>query len=226
MLAAGGCDNVPDFGSRERWYRSLLWCVLPCPPLHSKSGSFCCCCGSAVRVLMQRMDTVGVVGREEEYPMYKFTKTSQWFLLNRNHAELAARHADDWLLNTSDEWYLGTLLNTFDLGNETTCDWQGPTYTNWTADSWHPTAYHSMDSDLLRRMRLGSIFDVDCNWEDALAQAEEPGRFIDVRKWDWRTDAPAFRPMNNTCPLFARKIVKDAQPSFMATLWPEAAGGQ
>ena len=61
------------------------------------------------------------------------TKTSQWFLLNRKHADLAVEHGDDGLLGMPDEFYLGTLLNSHQLHNETTCDWQ--VRRHWTAPS-------------------------------------------------------------------------------------------
>ena len=62
--------------------------------------------------------------REGHDWLANITKTSQWFLLNRKHAELAVAHGDEGLLGLPDEFYLGTLLNSHRLHNETTCDWQ------------------------------------------------------------------------------------------------------
>ena len=149
------------------------------------------------------------------------TKTSQWFLLNRAHALLASKHAEDRLLGLGDEWYIGTLLRTYGLQNETTCDWQGPTFANWTEGAGHPETYHDMSRDLLRRMRLSSMHAaVECKWQDALSQAADPARFFNTSNWEWRGHAPAFQPMHSTCPLFARKLAPEAQSSFMDALWP------
>jgi len=151
----------------------------------------------------------------------KWSKTSQWFLLNRKHAELATAHDEDWLLGTWDEWYIGTLLASFNVTSETTCDWQGPTYVNWTTGQ-HPLSYEAVDGELLHRMRLSSIFaDVHCDWRAALSQANDPGRFVDLRTWDWKGRAPAYVPMNDTCPLFTRKMLPKAQASYTAALWPK-----
>ena len=154
----------------------------------------------------------------------KWRKTSQWFLLNRKHAELATAHDDDWLLGNVDEWYIGTLLASFNVTSETTCDWQGPTYVNWTTgELQHPTSYKAVDGELLHRMRLSSIFaDVHCDWRAALSQANAPGRFVNLKTWDWQGRAPAYIPMNGTCPLFTRKMLPEAQASYTAALWPRS----
>ncbi len=150
----------------------------------------------------------------------RWSKASQWFLLNRKHAELAAASDHDWLLATWDEWYIITLLASFNASRETTCDWQGPTYVNWTWGE-HPENYAAVDGEQLHRMRLSSIFaGVRCDWRAALSQAADPGRFVDLRTWDWKGRAPALVPMNSTCPLFARKMMPKAQASYMAALWP------
>lgn len=135
-------------------------------------------------------------GWEEEYPAYKNFKTANWCLLNRAHAELAGEHGDDWLLKYKDEWYLGTLLNTFNLQNETTCSWQGPTYANWTDALWaHPTTYRAASSDLLRRMREGSVFaDVRCDWQAAMSQAADQGRFVGAEPIDELQQPPRSTP--------------------------------
>ena len=134
------------------------------------------------------------------------------------------QHGDDSLLNLPDEWYLATLLRTFNKQNETTCDWQGATFTNWTlADDKHPLTYRAVDADQLRGMRLGSSDGAACDWEGALAQAADPGRFVRVTVWDLQEAPAAFEPMNATCPLFARKLAPEGQASHMAALWPEPA---
>ena len=161
---------------------------------------------------------------EEDYPDYNYTKSGQWFLLNRAHAELAIQHADDTLLSMPDEWYLATLLKTYHRQNETTCDWQGPTYTNWSlADSDHPFTYRAVDAEQLRRMRLGSTVAAKCDWEAALAQAASPGHFVDITTWDVHEEPTAFVPMHATCPLFVRKLAPEAQAGHMAALWPVPA---
>ena len=131
--------------------------------------------------------------------------------------------SSDTILNLPDEWYMATLLKTYHRQNETTCDWQGPTYTNWSGGIDHPVTYRSQDADQLRRMRLGSTTGVDCDWEAALAQAASPGRFVDVMTWDLHDEPAAFVPMDAHCPLFARKLAPEAQASHMAALWPEPA---
>ena len=139
---------------------------------------------------------------EEDYPQYNYGKSGQWFLLNRAHAELAIQHADDALLSMPDEWYLATLLKTYHRKDETTCDWQGPTYTNWTVgDTDHPLTYRAVDADQLRRMRLGSTVAAECDWEAALAQAASPGRFVDITTWEVHEEPAAFVPMDTFVPM-------------------------
>ena len=130
-----------------------------------------------------------------------WVKTSQWFLMNGKHAELTDKHLDDSLLSCAHEWYIGSLLKTDNLENETTCDWQGPTNTNWTLDGDHPATYHSFDSDLLHRIRLSSVFaDVKCDWQSALDQAVDPAYYLSLETWKRQGQAPAFQPINSTCP--------------------------
>ena len=160
---------------------------------------------------------------EEEYPDYEYGKSSQWFLVNRAHAELASQHADDTILNLPDEWYMATLLKTYHRQNETTCDWQGPTFTNWSGGIDHPFTYRAVDAGQLRDMRLGSTRAAECDWQAALAQAGDPGRFVDIITWHLHEEPAAFEPMDATCPLFARKLAPEAQASHMAVLWPEPA---
>ena len=158
---------------------------------------------------------------EEEYPPYVWVKTSQWFLINRKHAELTNKHMDDRLLSWADEWYIGSLLKTYNLSHETNCDWQGPTYTNWSLGGDHPATYHSFDSDLLHRMRLSSVFaDVKCEWQSALDQAVDPAHYLSLETWEHQGDVPGYQPMNSTCPLFARKLAPEVLDSFMMALWP------
>lgn len=178
--------------------------------------------GSALHADPQR----GRRGRvdDEGYLPYLMTKTSTWFLITRAHAELASTHVDDHILGLPDELYMGTLLKTYGLQNETTCDWMGPTYTNWTWGGWHPITYTEFDGDVLRRMRVASVFaDVDCDWQAALDQAEDPGHFFSLSTNQWMGSAPEFRPMHGSCPLFARKLAVSARAGFMAALWPAFA---
>ncbi|KAK9834873.1 hypothetical protein WJX81_005657 [Elliptochloris bilobata] len=161
------------------------------------------------------------VRRRLDEEAVSWVKSATWAVLNRKHAEIVSRTHDDFLLSLPDEWYLSTVLYTHNLQNETTCDWQGPTYQEWTAaDTDHSVTYHSVTLDMLRRMRLGSSYvGVVCDWEAAISQAADPGRFGDTRMQKWRGEARAFQAMNDTCPLFMRKLAPDGQASFMAALW-------
>ncbi|KAK9840605.1 hypothetical protein WJX81_004089 [Elliptochloris bilobata] len=124
-----GCDVAPASGDREVEYRRLKEDDAEDPEASD----------AAMHVV------------EEAHAAYHVTKTSQWFLLSR-------AHADEQLLGQLDEFHLGTLLDSHRLQNETTCDWQGPTCVNWTIPGDHPHTYHTFDAGLLRRMRRSSIF--------------------------------------------------------------------
>ncbi|KAK9834890.1 hypothetical protein WJX81_006802 [Elliptochloris bilobata] len=161
---------------------------------------------------------------EHEWQMWK---SHQWWLLTRPHAHLASLHPHTDLLELPDELYIPTLLRTHGRANETTCDWQGPTYGNWTyqADDpeswgWHPATYHSLDAGQLARMRQSTPrWDVACDWAGALAAV--PGRFMSLAHWEWGEVPPEFTPMPPSCPLLARKFAPEATDSMMAALWPQ-----
>ena len=97
-----------------------------------------------------------------------------------------------------------------EVASEQSCEWQGPTYVNWTEPiGYHPETYHDFGAGLLRRMRQSSIFaTVICDWQYALAQAEHSGRFVDVgapptvivtRDWQLAVCAWAGRALGALC---------------------------
>jgi len=79
-------------------------------------------------------------------------KSQQWYILNRDHAELALKdnHIKEvfkrycWSYGkhicVSDEHYFPTLLASYGLDDETDCLGEG-TWTNWTAFGWHPKTF-------------------------------------------------------------------------------------
>ncbi|KAK9834887.1 hypothetical protein WJX81_006504 [Elliptochloris bilobata] len=80
------------------------------------------------------------LAEDEEHMEWHEVTSGQWVLLNRAHALAVDRHPQNRLLWLRDESYLATLLHTLGLENETTCDWQGPTYAEW----WPPGDYHPL----------------------------------------------------------------------------------
>lgn len=162
-------------------------------------------------------------------PAWEVWKTATWFVLTRVHAHLVLAHPHKFLLEIADEYYISTLLRTLDRANETTCDWAGPTYTNWTdptdpdmEGASHPRTFHALDSSLLDRMRRSSSFrDVSCDWRAAVDTAAM--QFSSLREWAVEAWPPDYLPMPETCPLIARKFAADATESVIASLWPRAA---
>ncbi len=150
-------------------------------------------------------------------------------MLTRPHAHLASAHPNTDLLALKDENYVPTLLRTHGRQNETSCDWQGLTYANWSrqpddpeAWGWHPATYRSLNASLLERMRRYSAhWDVECDWRSALAA--RPGRFLSLSDWSWGEEPPEFVPLPDRCPLLARKFSADATADVMALLWPAGA---
>ena len=156
---------------------------------------------------------------EEMEPLrWSWAKTSTWVVLNRKHAKIVSDYPQDGLLRMTDEYFLATLLHTLGLENETTCDWQGPTFTSWRTGSSHPLAFAEINSTIFESARLGSAYhEVGCQWSAALASAG--GQFGKVDQAAWGVVFP-YPEMADTCPLFIRKVHRTAVPDLVSLLWP------
>lgn len=78
-------------------------------------------------------------------PAWREAKSAQWVLLTQKHAAIVNENPRDSLLWMKDEVYVASLLHTLRLENETTCEWQGPTYAEWlNAGDYHPVAYEQV----------------------------------------------------------------------------------
>lgn len=152
---------------------------------------------------------------------WRWAKSSTWVVLNRKHAHIVNNYPQVQLLGLTDEYYLATLLRTLGLENETTCDWQGPTFTEWRSGASHPLAYTEMNSTVLEHARTGSAYrDVECRWSVALALAG--GQFGKVEQAVWDSVLP-YEQMADTCPLFIRKVDRKAVSDFVSLLWPSTS---
>ena len=148
---------------------------------------------------------------------WHWAKSATWMVLNRKHAQIVSSYPQDVLLELSDEYYVATLLHTLNLENETTCDWQGPTYTKWIRGDSHPVAYRDMNATVLEEIRTTpSHHEVECRWGAALATVG--GQFGTVGH-AWESLEPHTQ-LADTCPLFVRKVVPAAIPDFVSLLWP------
>ena len=82
---------------------------------------------------------------EDTRPEWRKVKSAQWVLLMRRHAAIVSENPRDSLLWMKDEVYVASLLHTLGLENETTCEWQGPTYAEWlNPGDYHPAAFEQV----------------------------------------------------------------------------------
>ncbi len=207
---------MPEFGTQQVPQRRL---GCGAPPPGSERGAPAGRAGAEARA--RRREAAAE-------PDWEVWKTATWFLLTRPHAHLVAAYPHKFLLGIADEYYISTLLRTLGRAGETTCDWAGPTYTNWTDPvdpdmdgQSHPRTFHALDGGLLQRMRRSSSFrGVACDWAAGAAAVE--WQFSSLLEWTVDAWPPDYAAMPETCPLLARKFAADATPSVIAALWPEA----
>ncbi|KAK9907312.1 hypothetical protein WJX75_001278 [Coccomyxa subellipsoidea] len=161
-------------------------------------------------------------------------KSSQWAVLRRDHAQIIAddtvvadaftKHCYmEWRDNVwrdcySDEHYLGTLLASRGLDNETDCLGH-ITYTHWSYGEAHPKAFtpEDINADALREMRQPQT---GCNAAPAIVTAS--AQFVPIE--EVRSKTCGLKPIDFSyslgyhCPMMARKFPKETAATISQLL--------
>lgn len=134
-------------------------------------------CTKDLKTTMYESRATPAMKGEHFDPASHWRKSSQWFMLTRNHAEVVANDSEvadlfkehckvgnDSALNRwrdciSDEHYVPSLLASRGLENETTCSGGGGTFVSWSykdkTDSNHPREFQKgeLTGDVVRGIR-------------------------------------------------------------------------